>query len=1016
MNRTIIAVLFASLFGLLSFASVAEAESANFPFNCTGTCNSASGLMMNVNASATYLPGLPMQVDISLDGDDYVNNTCPIARFSIDGVAPYSPNLISGCWTRTQLGNGVSITSLPIGNAPLTPGDYSLSVSVGASGYRTAPAMKTIPYKVVGVPPVTYMLVAVANLNGSITPSGITTVNSGTNQTYAITPDAGYKIASVSVDGVPQAVSSTYTFTNTATNHMISATFVPATYTLLASGTSFGSVTPVGATTVDQGASQSYAITPDVGHIIRSLLVDDVALPISSTYTFTNVTADHVIAASFAVGTASAIPPSNPVLTCTGIGTANFTWDAVPGATSYEVWTKNTAGLSGWACPSGSGWVKVGFGASTHCQNSSQVNSFSFRGLGGMPTGFDVYSYVGSAKSVASSAGVRVCAAGSRVVTANAGANGSISPRGSVFVADGNSQSFAITPDSGHLISSLIVDGESKSTVNSYLFSNVSKDHSISVSFATTSTTTHASGKVVTIITSDSVVSIPVPPSTPVARGKWNKPKARNANALGGRVQAKAVIDILVSASSTSPVVATMAKYAIGTVISNPVRERVSIPCTTKCPNYKTIQWKKVSFDAGVSGWVDGSSLAPAFSAKFTRGSRAIVGSANARVRKDPNGEIIGIHSKNETGIIVGSPVKTGSDVWWPVNYASGTDGWVADSNLRNVGIILSSPAPEVITVTGITDEGPNAANIDTVLPAVDPNADLASGTWPDGTAIQIGGCSLCDRIFKNNPELQVTKLDKAPLLPNLDQFTSQFKNLEWNSVLPADIPKENIDTLTNGLLVQGVVAKPDSPIQYFSIAMPNPADSTAHTVVIAFGAKIDGSLVIGAITDKGVPVSFITTDKASGDGYTGAFIVDDPATGATIVVGGETFGDGQFRPTQISTWNPSSSKWETSPVNEAFGTPYSPQVDLLHQPATPPPVDVIKLNDQILDDLLIVDLTLPATPNYGIATDPGSGIEQTGIGSFSGNSSNPGFIAIQDTGWGGGGRSDYGWFTISKM
>src|SRR5215831_16987325 len=48
----------------------------------------------------------------------------------------------------------------------------------------------------------TYGITASAGANGSISPNGVTTVNSGASQSYTITPDPGYHVADVLVDGV----------------------------------------------------------------------------------------------------------------------------------------------------------------------------------------------------------------------------------------------------------------------------------------------------------------------------------------------------------------------------------------------------------------------------------------------------------------------------------------------------------------------------------------------------------------------------------------------------------------------------------------------------------------------------------------------------------------------------------------------------------------------------------------------------------------------------------------------
>ncbi len=73
---------------------------------------------------------------------------------------------------------------------------------------------------------VNYTITALAGTGGSISPAGAVSVASGSNQTFTITPDSGYAISQVLVDGVNQGAISSYTFTNVAASHTISATFV----------------------------------------------------------------------------------------------------------------------------------------------------------------------------------------------------------------------------------------------------------------------------------------------------------------------------------------------------------------------------------------------------------------------------------------------------------------------------------------------------------------------------------------------------------------------------------------------------------------------------------------------------------------------------------------------------------------------------------------------------------------------------------------------------------------------
>jgi hypothetical protein len=90
----------------------------------------------------------------------------------------------------------------------------------------------------------------------------------------------------------------------------ISATFFPnvrfymvePTYTITATAGDNGTIEPIGNTTVNYGASQTYTITPNAGYEILQVLVDDVNNPqavYDKTYCFMDVKANHTIHAEF---------------------------------------------------------------------------------------------------------------------------------------------------------------------------------------------------------------------------------------------------------------------------------------------------------------------------------------------------------------------------------------------------------------------------------------------------------------------------------------------------------------------------------------------------------------------------------------------------------------------------------------------------------------------------------------------------------------------------------------------
>jgi hypothetical protein len=72
----------------------------------------------------------------------------------------------------------------------------------------------------------------------------------------------------------------------------------------------------------------------------------------------------------------------------------------------------------------------------------------------------------------------------SYTITATAGANGSISPSGTVNINQHANQVFTIKPDDGYKIADVKVDGESAGAVNTYTFNDITANHSISAVFA----------------------------------------------------------------------------------------------------------------------------------------------------------------------------------------------------------------------------------------------------------------------------------------------------------------------------------------------------------------------------------------------------------------------------------------------------------------------------------------------------------------------------------------------------
>jgi hypothetical protein len=140
--------------------------------------------------------------------ETHIDATCPnVADGSIDltvtgGVGPFTYSWSNG-------GTGQDISGLVAGSYTVTVTDAAGCVAV----------LKVV----VGLHK--YTITATAGPNGAIAPSGAVQVTCGSSQTFNITPDPGYTVDQLIVDGFSLIPSLTYTFNNVTGNHTISVTF-----------------------------------------------------------------------------------------------------------------------------------------------------------------------------------------------------------------------------------------------------------------------------------------------------------------------------------------------------------------------------------------------------------------------------------------------------------------------------------------------------------------------------------------------------------------------------------------------------------------------------------------------------------------------------------------------------------------------------------------------------------------------------------------------------------------------
>ena len=170
--------------------------------------------------------------------------------------------------------------------------------------------------------PATYNVAVSAGVGGSVSPSGNVSVSHGGNLTVSITPNTGYAIADVLVDGASVGAVASTTLSNVTAPHTVSASFVAKTYTVAVSAGAGGSVTPSGSASVSHGGNLTVSITPDTGYAIADVLVDGASVGAVASHTLQDVTAAHTVTVSF---TPTAPLPSRPVgLRVSSVATAGL--------------------------------------------------------------------------------------------------------------------------------------------------------------------------------------------------------------------------------------------------------------------------------------------------------------------------------------------------------------------------------------------------------------------------------------------------------------------------------------------------------------------------------------------------------------------------------------------------------------------------------------------------------------------------------------------------------------------
>ena len=296
----------------------------------------------------------------------------------------------------------------------------------------------------------TYMITAIASNGGSISAAGRTEVNYGARPIYTITPDIGYKIDSVFVNGVNIIINNnSYMFDSVKSNQTIRVIFNKLKVTILSESGMNGSISPSGVVIANSGESVTYQFFAAAGFVVDSIIIDDTNVIINNitSYTFRDIKLDHKIRVKFKrslfeinsiVGEGGLINVKGRVLVSAG--------------ESYTFYLKTQTGyvldsllIDGELVDTTSKYTFTNIQAN-HTIQTKYKN-----------TNYIIYSETNE--------------------------GGFISPRGQVIGNKVQEQKYTIIPEVGYLIDSVVVDGNKVDSTTSYTFKNIDRSHSIYVYF-----------------------------------------------------------------------------------------------------------------------------------------------------------------------------------------------------------------------------------------------------------------------------------------------------------------------------------------------------------------------------------------------------------------------------------------------------------------------------------------------------------------------------------------------------
>jgi len=379
----------------------------------------------------------------------------------------------------------------------------------------------------------THTVTATCSSGGSIGPLGKISVRDGDSIFFSMIPEESFNVSAVLVDGVSVGNPACYRMDEITGDHTISTEFAPKPfYTVSASASAGGWISPNGDSRVMEGVTVSVTTRANTGSEIADVFVDGVPQETPYRYyfghSFTDIMANHSIKAVFkakpeffidaSTGEGGSISPSGHttvyqedsqsfiITPATGFKVSDIIVDGVSqGITSNKAYTYDfsrivanhsiaavfsprtpyvldaSAGEGGLITPSGK--MTVYQGDNVTCSITANTDFMvSDVIVDGVSAGASSYYYFSDIKDN-HSISVTFVPRPKYVITASANEGGKITPLGQTTIQHGGTLWFEITPYRYYKVSDVLVDGVSVGAQRSYYFRNVTDNHTIAAVF-----------------------------------------------------------------------------------------------------------------------------------------------------------------------------------------------------------------------------------------------------------------------------------------------------------------------------------------------------------------------------------------------------------------------------------------------------------------------------------------------------------------------------------------------------